>query len=104
MGALLLTGPNQSHDLALKVLLKAAEANSPDAMNLYGQMKELGLGANEDQNNQTNMAEALKWYEKAVSSGHPAAIFNMGSLYETGNGVEINLTKAVALYTEVFNI
>ena len=47
MGTLLLTSPNQSHTLALEYLLKAAEAKSPDAMNLIGQMKELGLGKEE---------------------------------------------------------
>lgn len=44
--------------------------------------------------------EARMWYSRAIEKGHIGAIYNLGCLYEIGNGVEKDLDKAVKLYKE----
>jgi TPR repeat protein len=38
------------------------------------------------------------WIEKAASKGASTAIFLLGTLYEEGLGVEVNIDEAVSLY------
>lgn len=45
-----------------------------------------------------NDAEALKWYLVAAKGGHPKAQFDLGSIYEAGQGVEASLPKAAEWY------
>jgi TPR repeat protein len=43
--------------------------------------------------------EAASWYQKAAEKGVVSAQFNLGSLYEAGQGVKQNEVVALALYT-----
>jgi len=44
--------------------------------------------------------EAAKWFREAAEQGDPAAQFNLGVLYETGQGVAQNFAEAVKWYHE----
>ncbi|KAJ3392704.1 hypothetical protein HDU92_008207 [Lobulomyces angularis] len=121
LGIIYLTGPQQiqSPEIALQYLTPAAEeGDNGDAQNLIGQMKELGLvGSNyqeqpglggslnslKSSNNtlfQPDYKSSKVWYQKALLKGHLGAMYNMGSLYEQGNGVERDIEKA-ALYFQM---
>lgn len=45
-------------------------------------------------------SEALKWFRLAAKQNDPVALFNLGTFYEDGNGVEIDLKKALNYYRE----
>jgi TPR repeat protein len=45
-----------------------------------------------------NMAEAFFWWKKAADSGDADAMFNVGSAYSVGRGVDKDLTKAIEYY------
>ena len=42
--------------------------------------------------------EALKWYRQAAEKGHELAQYNLGVMYEKGQGTEKNLREAVKWY------
>ena len=44
--------------------------------------------------------EAAKWLREAAEQNDPAAQFNLGMLYETGQGVPQNYLEAVKWYRE----
>ena len=44
--------------------------------------------------------EAAKWLREAAEQNDPAAQFNLGMLYETGQGVSQNYAEAVKWYRE----
>ncbi len=46
-----------------------------------------------------DLKKALYWYRKAARQGDARALSNLGQLYERGNGVIKEPTKAAALYT-----
>lgn len=48
-------------------------------------------------------SEAAQHWEKAADSGDVRAAFNLAILYEHGNGVGQDITRAVALYREAAN-
>jgi len=49
-----------------------------------------------------NIAEAVKWYEKAANKGDIMAMYNLAYIYKNGaNGVKKNIQKAVMLMSEV---
>src|SRR5690554_4626414 len=41
-----------------------------------------------------DLAQALKWYERASIQGHPDAQYRLGLMHATGEGVERNLPQA----------
>jgi TPR repeat protein len=46
---------------------------------------------------------AFYWYLKSANQGHVKAQFKLGSLYEHGNGVEVDLSKAFEWYLKAAN-
>jgi TPR repeat protein len=46
----------------------------------------------------SDFPEAFRWFKKAADQGDERAAFNVGSLYQTGRGVEKNEAKAVEYY------
>ena len=40
-------------------------------------------------------AQAVRWYRRAAEQGNAQAQYNLGSLYEAGNGVKKDLGKAI---------
>ena len=65
-----------------------------EAQNLLGECYELYSSS------YTDLEEAAHWYLQASRSGHARATFNLGNLYETGQGVTKDFKKAVNLYHE----
>lgn len=45
-----------------------------------------------------NYAEALNWYKKAADKGNTNAMYNIGTMYQNGNGVNSDGSEAVKWY------
>ncbi|MBS8225252.1 tetratricopeptide repeat protein [Vannielia litorea] len=90
---------NDGHwDLAMTVLIPAAEAGHPDAQNVYGIALKDGEGAEKDP------VAAVEWYEKAIAQGHVKAMHNLAHLYQYGaEGVPQDFDKARALYEQALD-
>jgi len=73
-------------------LLQAANNGDPDAAFEVGERYLTGNGVD------TNPAEALKWFEKAVAKGSAAAAFRLGMAYEKGQGVTRDRARARTNY------
>ena len=44
---------------------------------------------------ETDLGQAVQWYQQSAEAGHMAAQYNLGICYENGTGVEKNVQKAV---------
>lgn len=75
-------------DRALPELTALANAGSPEAQTLLGNLYGRGDGVERD------YAAAAKWYEKAARQGYADAQFALGQLYQTGRGVRLDKPKA----------
>ena len=51
-----------------------------------------GVGIDQD------FDKALYWYKRAIENGHSESIFNLGTLYENGQGVEKDIAMAIKYY------
>ena len=60
--------------------------------------RELGWMYREAKGVTQNYPEALKWYQKAVEQGHPAAQGGLGHMYDEGKGVKQDKKEAVKWY------
>lgn len=67
---------------------RAAAANSAVAMNQLGAIYLRSL----------DYAKALEWFLKSADAGEAAAMYNIGTMYHDGRGVERNLKTAMAWY------
>ena len=47
-----------------------------------------------------NMKEALKWYKKSLRHNNPAGKYRLGRMYQSGEGIELNMKKAFDLTLE----
>lgn len=83
---------------ALRVWMTAAEAGDPDAQNNVAEIYERGLGG------QPNFEAAVIWYQKAADQGYSRALFNLGTLYEQGQGVPQDRLKALNLYRKAWGL
>ena len=70
----------------------AANAGFAAAHNALGLMHFTGQGAPK------NFTAARRSYEDGADLGDPDAIYNLGTLYASGRGVELNLTEVSALW------
>lgn len=60
---------------------------------MIGSMFDLGLGT------QTNVREAIKWYEKSAEQGYGVASNNLGTIYYSGReGISSNRIEAKKWY------
>jgi TPR repeat protein len=78
---------------ALDHFRAAATAGDADAMYYTGVMYSEAEGVAKK-----DMAEAIRWYEKAAARDQPAALYAMGRLYVTGFGVDLDQRKAVEFF------
>jgi uncharacterized protein len=95
------------------LLLIAAEAGHKSAQYNLGFMFQYGKGV------EANIVKALEWYQKgmlswvlqnininilsvllsaAAEAGHSKAQYNLGVIFQNGEGVKINLVKALEWY------
>ena len=77
---------------------KAAELGLADAQNSLGVMCTGGKGMEKK-----DYGEALKWYRKAANQSHNWGEYNMGKVYEYGQGVNIDYKKAMDWYQKALN-
>lgn len=50
-----------------------------------------------------DITKAVMFFEEASNLGHFEAKYELAKIYDTGNGVEVNKTKAFQLFSEVLN-
>lgn len=74
--------------LALDNCRSMAEADDMQAQFEMGEFYYHGERSERD------LAQALKWYERASIQGHPDAQYRLGLMHATGEGVERNLPQA----------
>ncbi|HXA34898.1 MAG TPA: caspase family protein [Steroidobacteraceae bacterium] len=83
---------------ALNVWMSQAQAGDPEAQTTVGEIFERGLGGTPD------YAAAVIWYQKVVDNpklednARARALFDLGTLYEQGLGVDKDQLKALNLY------
>jgi TPR repeat protein len=83
---------------ALNVWMAQANGGDPEAQTTVGEIFERGLGGT------PNYAAAVIWYQKVVDNPkledktRARALFDLGTLYEQGLGVEKDQLKALNLY------
>jgi uncharacterized protein len=89
---------------ALRVWMDLANAGDPDAMTNVGEIYERGLGG------EPNYAAAIIWYQKVIDAkgiseqARSRALFNLGTLYEQGQGVDKDQLKALNLYRRAWGV
>lgn len=67
-----------------------AEANDPQAQTTLGTLYQLGQGGLK-----ADYKEALKWFQRAAQQGEPGAMYRLGYMYYSGQGVPQNVPEAV---------
>ena len=75
-----------------------AESGDSNAQYLIGYSYERGKNNNRDLN------EAAKWYQKAAENNNPRAQRRLGLLYATGNGVKQDFSKTAELFKSAANL
>lgn len=73
-------------------LMKAAASGDAEAAFEIGERLMAGRGV------ETNLPDALKWFERAVARGSAAAAFKLGMAYEKGQGVARDRARARTNY------
>jgi len=76
------------------ICLPMAEGGNPQAQKIMGDIRYRGWGKIIPIDNK----EALRWYKKAGSAGDINAKYNVGVMYEHGNGVPEDFEKAYKWY------
>ena len=79
---------DESLPLALQSCEEMAETGDMQAQFEMGELHYHG------ERTEPDLAEALKWYERASIQGHPDAQYRLGLMHVTGEGVERNLPQA----------
>ncbi|MFK7859430.1 MAG: caspase family protein [Granulosicoccus sp.] len=79
---------------ALAVWLPLAKQGDPEAQTYVGEIHEQGRGTRQSHE------IAARWYQLASNQNYSRAQINLGYLYESGLGVERDLTKALNLYRQ----
>jgi TPR repeat protein len=93
-------------------LLKAAEAGDAPAMNVIGEIYQIGVQNQVDASFfqglfggsselEPDMAQALDWLQKSANSGNALGKLLLGRLYFSGNGVKEDPAKAMQLFREI---
>lgn len=96
-------GVTQDYSQAFKWTQMAAEQGHANSQYNLGTLYYNGLGMRSEIFKrwplslifrQSDLEEAARWYQLAAESDHGDAQYNLASMYEIGEGVELNLTKA----------
>lgn len=88
----------QEADAPRLTLAERAAAGDADAQYRFAHMHVTGLF---EQN--PDYTTARTWYEKAAAQEHSAAQNDLGIMYETGQGVSVDLTRAATWYERAAN-
>jgi tetratricopeptide (TPR) repeat protein len=76
----------------------AATAACNEAMQTYPEIARFVFEAGRIANARKDYAEARRLFDKADAAGYPLAPHNIGTLYEGGNGVQVNNAEAARWY------
>lgn len=80
---------------ALRWFRRAAEGGEPESQNLLGlAYREGRWGVN------ASPQEAITWFERAAQQSNNYAIINLAEMYYTGEGVNVDYSKALTLFTK----
>jgi len=82
----------QRYEFDLNRLTRLAEAGNLEAQNELG---DYYYGTNQKF---VDMAEAIKWYQKAAARNHTSALFSLGYIHELGKGVSVNTSKGESYF------
>ena len=82
----------QRYEFDLNRLTRLAEAGNLEAQNELG---DYYYGTNQKF---VDMAEAIKWYQKAAAHNHTSALFSLGYIHELGKGVSVNTSKGESYF------
>jgi hypothetical protein len=74
----------------------AAKQNYPPAQFCVGYLYEHGLGSPADPK------EAAKWYQQAITFGHPLAMMNLAEMEWKGDGVRADRPEAYYLFFRAY--
>jgi uncharacterized protein len=105
LGVLYFSGRGVSQDFAqaFKWTRMAAEQGHTNAQYNLGTLYYNSLGVRSDVfkrwplsliYRKSDLQQAANWYQLAAESDHGEAQYNLASMYETGEGVELNLVKS----------
>ena len=84
----------RSAEQVLPAVAALAAAGDAEALFVLARFSEDGLGKKKDD------AEAVRWYRQAADRGLPAAMTNLGWMYDTGRGVAKDDNEAVRWYRQ----
>lgn len=96
-------GVKQSYETAFHWLSQAADQGHLNSMFNLATMYYNGQGANSALmqiwplsliSRRQNLEDAATWYQKAAEYAHPGAQYNLATMYEAGEGVKQDLTRA----------
>ena len=79
---------DENYPAAYEIAVPLATKGDVKAQIMLGEMYELGRGR------QTDMANALQWYETAAAQDHTGAMFRIGMLHLTGQAGTVDPAKA----------
>lgn len=85
-------------DASTRVWMTQAKAGDAQAQYYLGQIYE--RGGNEG----PAFAQAAEWYGRAADQGHKPSLLALAALYEAGNGVASDETRALSLYREAMGL
>lgn len=83
----------KQYDAAIPALKALAEAGDADAQVYYGGIHLVGLGGVPE-----DLTVARRWFLAAAAKGHGIAQFNLGLMFERGQGTQADPVAAVAWY------
>lgn len=47
---------------------------------------------------EANYSHAIQWFERSAELGEPRAFYSLGCIYEKGEGVRIDVNKAIEFF------
>lgn len=93
-------GSNDQH--ALELLLPFAKQGEPIAQRLVGELYNRKAAFVDGENSNTQK-QAFNWYLKSANQGDALAQFSVGSFYESGKGVQKDISIALEWYLKSAN-
>jgi len=82
-------------EINLEELRARAEKNDPQAQVTLGSLYQLGQAGLK-----TDYKEAMKWFQRAAQQGDAGAMYRVGYMYFSGQGVSLNFNEAVRWFKQ----
>ncbi|KAI9327986.1 hypothetical protein BDR26DRAFT_874655 [Obelidium mucronatum] len=88
--------PNDA-EIAVTYLQKAVATGSPEALNLMGQLLQLGIGTEDGEPDEETAAQL---FSEGAVQGNADSLFNLGCCYEKGVGVDRDYDRCLMMFQE----